>query len=334
MNIKSFKISGEAKLGLAFAVFLVALPFMGLQEYWIHIVTVGFFYAVMASSWSFLVGYVGRISFAHAAMAGLGAYTSAMLSAWTDLPLLLTIPAGGLLAGFVGLAIGRICLKLHGAYLGLTTIAFGEILRITVTAEYAITKGSLGLKAPALFDTTSKLPNYYLFLFFMFAALLVMWLILRSRIGLFFASIREDEDAAISLGVKVVRYKILAFSLSSMIAGLAGAFYAHFIQLVTPSMMSLQEMGLILAMAVSGGFANIFYAAFGGLALEVLLEVLRDFGGWRMVLFAIVVIAVLRFAPNGVVGALMVCINKKAPLPHSSTADELENSDVKRKLTP
>lgn len=331
MKAFSAKLSNEAKLGLAFAIFLVVLPLLGLQEYWIHIVTVGFFYAVMASSWSFLVGYVGRISFAHAAMAGLGAYTSALLCAWTDLSLWLTIPAGGVFAGFVGLIIGRICLKLHGAYLGLTTIAFGEILRITVTAEYAVTKGSLGLKAPALFDSASKLPNYYLFLFFMFAALLAMWLILRSRIGLFFASIREDEDAAISLGVKVVRYKIMAFSISSMIAGLAGAFYAHFIQLVTPSMMSLQEMGLILAMAVSGGFANIFYAAFGGLALEVILEFLRDFGGWRMVLFAIVVIAVLRFAPNGVVGLLMARIDRNQSSSPQPNREGHKNSDAEGK---
>ena len=334
MNKDNPHISGEAKAGALFVVFLAVLPLLGLQEYWIHIITVGFFYAVMASSWSFLVGYVGRISFAHAAMAGLGAYASAMLSTWGQMPLVISIPAGGMVAGVAGLAIGRICLKLHGAYLGLTTIAFAEILRITVTAEYEVTKGSLGLKAPAFFDTASKLPNYYLFLFFMVSALLVMWLILRSRIGLFFASIREDEDAAISLGVKVVRYKILAFSISSLIAGLAGAFYAHFIQLVTPSMMSLQEMGLILAMAVSGGFANIFYAAFGGLALEIILEALRDFGGWRMVLFAVVVIAVLRFAPNGVVGELVLRFKKKTVFPSNTALKDIEDAGAEGEAKP
>lgn len=328
MSISSSKISREAMLGASLVVFLAVLPIMGLQEYWIHIVTVGFYYAAMAASWSFLVGYVGRISFAHAAMAGLGAYGSAMLSSFWHLPLYLTIPCGGLLAGFIGLVLGRMCLKLHGAYLGLTTIAFGEILRIAVTAEYEFTKGSLGLKAPALFETTSKLPNYYLFLGVLLASLFVMWLILRSRVGLFFASIREDEDAASSLGVKVVRYKIAAFAVSSAFAGLAGAFYAHFIQLVTPSMMSLQEMGLILAMAVSGGFTNIFYAAFGGLAFEVILELLRDFGGWRMVLFGIVVIAVLRFAPNGVIGELMLKLNKKPTKTYNPEVTEIKMIDA------
>ena len=119
--------------------------------------------------------------------------------------------------------------------------------------------------------------------------LLIMWLILRSRIGMLFAAIREDEDAAASLGVKVVRWKIFAFTFSSVIAGIPASFYAHFVQLVTPSMMSIQEMGFVLSIAVVGGFQNIFYAALGGIFLEILLETLREIGEWRMTLFAVVV---------------------------------------------
>jgi len=129
--------------------------------------------------------------------------------------------------------------------------------------------------------------------------------VLRSRIGLFFAAIREDEDAAASLGVKIVRWKIFAFTFSSVVAGLAGGFYAHFVQLVAPSMMSIQEMGFVLSMAVIGGFQNIFTAALGGIFLEVLLEALREIGEWRLALFAVVVILILRYAPNGLFGALV-----------------------------
>jgi branched-chain amino acid transport system permease protein len=136
----------------------------------------------------------------------------------------------------------------------------------------------------------------------MLVVLLVMWLILRSRIGLFFAAIREDEDAAASLGVKVVRWKVAAFTLTSMLAGLAGAFYAHVVQLVAPSMMSLLEMGFILSMAVIGGFQNIFYAALGGVLLEVVLESTREIGEWRLTVVGLVMVAILRFAPNGLFG--------------------------------
>ena len=297
--------TGVRVAAAALVLLFALIPALGLQEYWIYILTIGFFYAALASSWSLLVGYVGRISFAHAAMAGLGAYTSAIASTRLGLPLYASIPLAALVVGCVGLFLGRICLKLHGAYLGLTTIAFSEIFRITVTAEHDFTRGSLGLQTPGFFATNDRAQYYYLFFIFLLCVLGAMWLLLRSRIGLYFAAIREDEDAAASLGVHVVRWKVAAFAVSSMIAGLAGAFYAHFVQLVAPSMMSLQEMGLILSMAVIGGFQNIFFAAIGGVFLEVLLELMREIGGWRMTIFALAVIMVLRYAPNGLVGELI-----------------------------
>ena len=290
--------------GLVCAVVLLAMPRLGLDEYWLYILTIGFYYAILSSSWSFLVGYVGRISFAHAALSGIGAYVSVMTSGMLGLSLAVSIPLAVVVTGLVGLIIGRLCLRLHGAYLGLTTIAFAEICRITITAEHEFTRGSLGLATVGLFETNDREPYYYAFLGLLAAMLLVMWLILRSRIGLYFAAIREDEDAAASLGVKVVRWKIFAFTVSSMIAGLAGAFYAHFVQIVAPSMMTLQEMGLVLSMAVIGGFHNIFFAAAGGLLLQLALEVLREIGEWRLAVFGLGVILVLRFAPNGVIGAL------------------------------
>lgn len=291
--------------GAAIIVVFAAVPLLGIEEYWIYILTIGFFYAALASSWSLLVGYVGRISFAHVAMAGLGAYTSAMASTRFGLPLYLSIPLAGLVVGAMGIFLGRISLKLQGAYLGLTTIAFSEIFRISVTAEHEFTRGSLGLQAPGFFATNDRIQYYYLFGTFLLVVLGFMWLLLRSRIGFFFAAIREDEDAAASLGVKVVRWKVLAFAVSSVIAGLAGAFYAHFVQLVAPSMMSLQEMGIVLSMAVIGGFTNIFHAALGGILLEVLLELMREIGGWRMTIFGFVVVVVLRYAPNGLFGELV-----------------------------
>jgi len=290
--------------GLLLLLALLVLPLLGVAEYWIYILTIGFYYAILAASWSLLVGHVGRISFAQAAFAGLGAYTSALVTTGLGWPILVSIPLGVLVAALVGLVIGRLCLELHGAYLGLTTIAFSEILRITITAEYESTRGSLGLSTPGLFATTDRLPYYYTLLTALLASLGVMWLVLRSRIGLFFNAIREDEEAAASLGVRVGRWKIVAFTLSSAFAGLAGGLYAHVVQLVSPAMMSLGEMGLILSMAVIGGFHNIIYAALGGLFLEVLLEALREIGEWRLTLFGLVVIVILRYAPNGVFGAL------------------------------
>lgn len=289
--------------GIAIVALFLVLPWFNPGKYWIYILTVGFFYGILASSWSLLVGYVGRISFAHAAMSGLGAYASVLLSR-AGIPLCFAIPIAALSTLVVGFALGWICLNLHGAYLGLTTIAFSEIFRIAITAEYEYTRGTLGLQAEGIFEEANRIAYYYTFLALILGLLFLMWIVLRSRIGLFFAAIRENEDASTSLGVKVVKWKTFAFAFSSAIAGLAGAFFAHFVQLISPTMMSLQEMGFVLTMAVIGGFGNIFYAAMGGISIQLLLEVTREIGNWRMTFFGLIVILILRFMPNGVFGQL------------------------------
>lgn len=293
-----------AQLGVALVggLFLV-LPLM-VGEYWVYTLTIGLYYAILAASWSLLVGYVGRISFAQAAMAGLGGYASALSVQHLGLPIVAGLALGVLVAGALGFVIGRLTLRLHGAYLGLTTIAFGEILRITATAEHQLTEGSRGLPTAALIEGGTTAQYYYLFLAITTACLALMWWLLSSRVGLFFQAIREDEDGAASLGVNVTMWKAVAFAISTAFAGLAGGLYAHFVQLITPSMMSLQEMGLILAMAVIGGFHNVIFAALGGVGLQVMLEALREVGEWRLVAFGLLTIAILRFMPNGIFGAI------------------------------
>jgi branched-chain amino acid transport system permease protein len=293
-----------AQVGVALVLgFFLVLP-LTVGGYWVYTVTIGFYYAILAASWSLLVGYVGRISFAQAAMAGLGGYASALSVQKLGLPIVAGLGLGVLVAGALGYVIGLLTLRMHGAYLGLTTIAFGEILRIIATAEHQLTEGTRGLPTAALIQGGTPAQYYYLFLAITAACLALMWWLLRSRVGLFFQAIREDEDGAASLGVNVTMWKAVAFSISTAFAGLAGGLYAHFVQLITPSMMSLLEMGLILAMAVIGGFHNVIYAALGGVGLQVMLEALREVGEWRLVVFGLLTIAILRFMPNGIFGAI------------------------------
>lgn len=306
MTLNSLRAAG---LGVSLAVFVV-LPFV-LGDYWIYTTTIGFYYAILAASWALLVGYVGRISFAQAAMAGLGGYVSALGVQHLGLPPVAGLALGVAVAGLLGIAIGWLTLRMHGAYLGLTTIAFAEILRITATAEYRLTEGSRGLQVAPLLEGGSRTDYYFLFLAITVACLALMAWLLRSRVGLFFQSIREDEDGAASLGVNVTFWKTVAFAISTAFAGLAGGMYAHFVQLITPSMMSLQEMGLVLAMAVIGGFHNVLFAALGGVALQVLLEALRELGEWRLVVFGLVALLILRLMPNGIFGTAYEAIVKR-----------------------
>lgn len=306
MSKRIFRLIG---LGALLAGFL-ALPLI-LGDYWIYTLTIGFYYAILAASWALLVGYVGRISFAQTAMAGLGGYASALGVQHLGLPPVIGLMLGVLVAGALGFAIGWLTLRLHGAYLGLTTIAFAEILRITATAEYGLTEGSRGLQVAPLLPDGSRTDYYYLFLAITVACLALMGWLLRSRLGLFFRSIREDEDGAASLGVNVTLWKMVAFAISSAFAGLAGGLYGQFVLLITPSMMSLQEMGIVLAMAVIGGFHNVLYAALGGVGLQVLLEALRELGEWRLVVFGLVTLLVLRLMPNGIFGTAAVAVAKR-----------------------
>lgn len=304
-------MSPLTKLFLGLLAIAAVLPLFGIPKYWLYTLTIGLYYAMLASSWSLLVGYVGRISFAQAAMSGLGAYVSVLVGIHLDLPVVPALAAGVLVSGTLGLFTGWLTLRLHGAYLGLTTIAFGEILRITVTAEHQITQGSRGLQVRPLIEGAGAVTYYYVFLAAAVASVLLMLTLLNSRVGLFFQAIREDEDGTASLGVNVTLWKSLAFACSTAFAGLAGGLYAHFVQLIAPSMMSMQEMGYVLSMAVIGGFANVIHAAIGGVILQVLLEALRELGEWRLAVFGIITIIMLRFAPNGIFGWLEARLGRK-----------------------
>jgi branched-chain amino acid transport system permease protein len=275
-----------------------AFPFV-FRDYWLYVGIIGLYYAILASSWSMLAGQVGLISFAHAAFAGIGAYTSALLVVDGGLSIPLAMVAGALTAGIVGLGIGALTLRMRGPYLALTTLAFSEILRISITAEYQLTQGSIGLQVPLMFDG-SKLFSYYAGLALFVLISLSLTVLLRSRVGLFLVAMREDEDGAATRGVNTVYYRLIAFVVTSAFAGLAGGYYAHVVGLVSPQMIRIGEMGLILAMSVFGGLESLLGAALGAMFLQIFTEYLRIFAEWRLAIFGALVLFTLKFAPEGI----------------------------------
>ncbi len=274
-----------AVIPLAYDVFPFLPPGL-INDYTIHVLIVGFYYAILASSWSLLMGYAGQFSFAHMAFAGMGAYTTGILgSFWSTSPLT-GIIAGTLLAGVFGLIIGLLVLRLRSTYLALFTIAFAEIFRLGVNAEKDYTGGGNGLQMEPLlpnginlgfyqFDSVDKLPSYYIMFFLMIILIGFMVWLAGSRFGLFLKSIREDEEAAAALGVNVIRYKVLVFVITSMIAGLAGAVKGHYITIISPNDMVILWMSLVITMAVLGGIENLISAGVGGIIVFMMLEYLR-----------------------------------------------------------
>jgi len=279
-------------------VLVLAFPFL-VNAYWLSVGVLAMFYAIVAASWALLAGYAGQFSFGHMAFVSLGAYTSGLVITASGVPIALGIAAGILMCALVGSGIGYVCLRMRGPYLALFTVAFSEVLRIVFVSETEITGGSGGLEVPPLFQGATDTPAYYLGVALLAASMVIMQALVNSRWGLFFRAIRENEDAAAAAGVKVVRFRILAFAITSSFAGLAGGFYGHYIGILTPDIGSVDQMGLVVAMAVIGGAESLVAAMIGALSLEFLVEALRSYGQWRLVLFGALLLLTMRFARNG-----------------------------------
>jgi branched-chain amino acid transport system permease protein len=191
-----------------------------------------------------------------------------------------------------------------GIYLSLTTLGFSEILHIIITNEYEFTRGTMGLQVPGLIANYSKSAYLYIFLAGTLITLVVIYKLIHSNVGLNFRAVQNDERAAASLGVNVVRVRVLAFTISSALAGLAGALYGHYLLLVTPEIPSLNQQFLVLSMTVIGGMGSFVGPIVGAFVLEVLSEYIRAYGEYHVLVFGLVALLMARFFPKGLVGLL------------------------------
>ena len=363
---RRFWLSSQWAVALVVLVIALLAPLF-VQTYWLHVLIIAYFYAILASSWSLLAGYAGQFSFAHMAFMALGAYTVGLFGRFLRLstaptgtcteirlgnlwlvlmnaigdnclelgkanmpvgsliyrpPVVPGIILGVLIAGLAGLAIGGLVLRFKAAYLALFTIAFSEILRTLIRGEPHITRGDHGLRVAPLFpDTISRIPYYYTMLAILVVCLLFMFGLARSRVGLFLRAIREDEEAAAARGVDVVRYKVLTFVITAMLAGLAGVFLAHYITILSPNIMVLPQMGLVIVMAIIGGVESLLAAAIGAMIIQISLELLREFEAWRLVIFGALLIVTLRFARNGLLAPLIQRLSGAVPRPEARSEE-------------
>jgi branched-chain amino acid transport system permease protein len=275
---------------------------LGLGIYPQHVLIVSLFYVMMASSWNLLAGYTGQVSFGHAAMAGIGAYTSGILAVKAGLDPWIGVCAGTAIAALLGLGLGALCLKMGGIYLSLTTLAFSQILHIVIVNEYDVTRGTMGLQVPGLMAEYSKITYYYIMLAAAVLMLTILYRMIHSNLGLNFRAVQNDEVAAKSVGVKVLQVRVLAFTVASAMAGFAGGLYGHYLLLITPEIPSLDLQFNVLAMTVIGGMGSFIGPVIGAFALNILAEKIRDYGEYHVLVFGLVALVVARFAPNGLLG--------------------------------
>jgi branched-chain amino acid transport system permease protein len=290
----------EFRAALAVLGVVALLPLAVRNEYWQGVLIVSMYFAMLASGWNLLAGYTGQFSLAPAAFAMIGAYTSGLLSHYFGISPAVGIPSAIVVSGVIGLALGRVVMRLRGPYLALTTLSFAEIIRLVISNSISITRGDLGLGVPGILQ--HRLSYYFGFLAVLLAIQLGLLLLLRAPGGLYLQAIRDDELAAASRGVNVVFWKTAAFALSAAVSGLAGALYGHFAQLISPELGLIGQSGLIISMVVIGGMGTLVGPLVGAFLVYVSSEYLREFGGYQLVVFALLVIVFARFFREGLWG--------------------------------
>ena len=300
----------EFRAALAVLGLVALLPLAIRNEYWQGVLIVSMYFAMLASAWNLLAGYTGQFSLAPATFAMIGAYTSGLLSHYFAVPPAGGIPAAIAVAGAIGLGLGRVVMRLRGPYLALTTLSFAEIIRLVISNSIEITRGDLGLGVPGILQ--QRLAYYFVFLGVLLAIQIGLVLLLRAPGGLYLQAIRDDEIAAASRGVNVVFWKTAAFALSAAVSGLAGALYGHFAQLISPELGLLGQSGIIISMVVIGGMGTLVGPLVGAFLVYVSSEYLREFGGYQLVVFALLVIVFARFFREGLWGLARRLIH---PLP-------------------
>ena len=272
---------------------LLCLPLL-VSEFTAHVLAISAYYVILAASWNMLAGFTGQFSLAQHAFAALGAYTSGLLVYHLQSPLWVSIPAGVVATALGGLLLGLLVLRMRAIYLSIATWAFAETLRITLGAAYEFTRGDLGLSVPSLYGHVRPAVYYYTFLAVAVLCLLLIYVMLKSPIGYFMRAVKDDQLRAQSLGVDTTNVKLFAFTLSSAMAGLAGVLYAHYVLTLTPSLVDFSEMAKIIIMVVIGGLGHFAGPVLAAPPINFLSTYLQSYGEWSLVIFAAIVIVVMR----------------------------------------
>jgi branched-chain amino acid transport system permease protein len=300
--------------------FLVALPFLA-GKYIIFVAAVCGVSVIGALGLNILTGYTGLISLGHAAFMGIGAYTAAVLANKAGLPFLVSLPLAGLMAAATGAVVGVPTLRLRGLYLVVTTLAFEFIIEHIIYHWESMTQSDRGISLPSPdllgYQLDSYESFYYVILVLAVATALFTKNLAMSRTGRAFVAIRDRDIAAEIIGVHLAKYKILAFIVSSFIAGMAGALYAYLLGLIGPDHFTFNQSVLYIAMIIVGGMGTVMGSIIGAIFMVLLPEVINAIsspiasaypilspriGAVSVIVYGLVIIFFLLFEPDGLYG--------------------------------
>ena len=310
------------RVGFAQGILLVLalVPLTGIPAYQFYVLERGLQNVLVVLSLVILLGYTGQLSLGQAGLVAVGAYTYGIVCVNYGLSPWLGLVLAPLASGLVGLLLGFPSFKLKGPFLVVNTLAFSEIVRILILNNEKVTGGPFGLnRIPTI---VSGLPLYYFMLVVAFLAAVATLRLSRSHIGLALKAIREDEVAAEAMGVHVRNYKLLAFVISAVLAGVSGVFFANMAGYLNPDSFTVNESSTYLLMVVLGGMDNVAGGMLSSLAVTSLPEALRFMARSRMVVYSLILLLVLRYTNALNLASLKRIIWRRRPTPYASTAEQ------------
>lgn len=291
---------------LALAAALV-IP-LGLNRYYVDVLTQVGIYITLALGLNIVVGLAGLLNLGYIAFYAVGAYVYGLLATRIDLSFWQVLPLGGVLAAVFGVLLGFPALRLRGDYLAIVTLGFGEMIRIVLNNWDSVTggpNGIIGIARPSLFGFTFSQPihYYYLILAVVLLTIFAVDRLNRSRLGRAWTAMRDDEIAAEAMGIDLVKTKLLAFGLGATWAGFAGVCFASKMTFISPESFTFFESVLVLCMVVLGGMGSIPGVILGAAMLLILPEMMRQFALYRMLIFGAAMVGMMVIRPKGLLTA-------------------------------
>ncbi len=302
-------------------VVFLAIPFVVTNKLLIHLGILGMLYAIVASNWDLTLGYAGVFNFAHLAFFGIGAYTSGILAVKLGVSPWLGIPCGGLSAALASIIVSIPAIRLRGIYVALLTFACSQLVLLLLLSQPLITGGQQGLTGVPQLQIgdfrfrESNYAHFYLVGFLLLCSTIFLRRLVTSDFGLSLIALRDFEEYAVARGIPLARQRLLAFLLSSIFPGLAGAVYAHFLIVASPDIFGFSLVTLLLSMLLVGGVATIYGPVIVGVLMTFVSELMAS-SAWmsdvfgisrgpvRFMFVAVLIVLTMRFFPQGVWGLI------------------------------
>jgi branched-chain amino acid transport system permease protein len=308
-------------LGLIFIAGLIFPLLVG--EFWVHVAIEILILGLFAVSFNMIFGYMGQLSFGHAAYYGVGAYATGLIMVKTSLPLPIGLALSMIAAGTCALIIGYFCVRLTGIYFAILTLAFGQLMYYIIFQWYSFTGGDDGLQGIVPPDLLFAATAYYYFaLCVVTAALVVMWYISRSPFGYTMRAIRENADRTRFIGINVHKYMLINFVVAGMFAGLAGGLWGPFNRSIAPDLCNWHQSGIPVFMTVIGGPLGFLGPMIGSVIYTFLMAFVTGFTEYWPMVIGIVIIFVVLFMPGGVLGLVGERVKASGSRPLSREMEE------------